>query len=82
MLEKREAIIGKLRKKGCRMTKQREIILDVILRGECTSCKEIYYQAAKEDSAIGMATVYRMVNVLEENGIIDRTRIYQIREDS
>jgi Fur family ferric uptake transcriptional regulator len=61
-----------LRDNGCRITNQRKIILDIILEGECTSCKEIYYKALKSDSTIGIATVYRMVNTLEELGTITR----------
>lgn len=64
----KELVIQKLREQGCRITKQRQILLNVILQEECTSCKEIYYKAASIDPGIGAATVYRMVNVLEEIG--------------
>lgn len=77
-MEKREFIIKKLKEKGCRITNQRMIILDVILEGSCSSCKEIYYKAAKRDESIGTATVYRMVNMLEEIGAINRREIYKI----
>ena len=63
---RKENIIEKLRERGCRITKQRQILLDVILKEECSCCKEIYYKAARRDSKIGMATVYRMMNMLEE----------------
>ena len=62
----REIIIEKLRERGCRITKQRLTLLDIILKNECSSCKEIFYMASKVDERIGAATVYRMVNVLEE----------------
>ena len=65
---RKENIIEKLRERGCRITKQRQILLDVILKEECSCCKEIYYKAARRDSKIGMATVYRMMNMLEEIG--------------
>jgi Fur family ferric uptake transcriptional regulator len=68
----KEHIMQRLRDNGCRITNQRKIILDIILEGECTSCKEIYYKALKIDSTIGIATVYRMVNTLEELGTITR----------
>jgi Fur family ferric uptake transcriptional regulator len=68
----KEYIMQMLRDNGCRITNQRKIILDIILEGECTSCKEIYYKALKIDSTIGIATVYRMVNTLEELGTITR----------
>ena len=44
--------------------------MDVILEGKWSSCKEIYYMASKRDPSIGLATVYRMVAVLEEMGFL------------
>ena len=52
----RSAIVDRLRREGCRITKQRKIILDIILQEECTCCKEIYFLASKKDPNIGMAT--------------------------
>lgn len=74
----KEIIIEKLMEKGCRITKQRLTLLDIILTQDCSSCKEIFYQASKKDSSIGAATVYRMVNILEEIGAIDRKNMYKI----
>ena len=62
----KDMIIKRLREEGCRITKQRRMLLDVILEEECSCCKEIYYRASKVDPGIGTATVYRMVNKLEE----------------
>ena len=74
----KEIIIQKLRDIGCRITKQRLILLDVILQEDCDCCKEIYYKAAAIDGGIGAATVYRMINLLEEVGAIDRKNMYRI----
>lgn len=41
-------------------------------------CKEIYYKAVKIDPSIGTATVYRMINTLEEIGAISRNTMYHI----
>ena len=70
-IEQKEVIVGKL--------KERLILLDVILEGECGSCKEIYYRASKIDHSIGTATVYRMINTLEEIGAIDRKNMYRVQ---
>lgn len=75
---KRETIIQKLREQGCRITKQRELLLNVIMQEECASCKEIYYKASSLDKKIGTATVYRMINLLEEIGAISRKNMYKI----
>ena len=74
----RSAIMNRLRQAGCRITKQRKIILDIILQEECTCCKEIYFLASKRDPNIGMATIYRMINLLEEIGALKRKRAYRI----
>ena len=75
---KKEVILQRLKENGCRITKQRKLLLDIILQEECTCCKEIYYKATTLDSSIGAATVYRMVNLLEEIGAINRKNMYRI----
>lgn len=74
----KELVLQLLREKGCRITKQRKTLLDIILHEECASCKEIYYKATSTDSSIGVATVYRMVNLLEDIGAISRKNMYRI----
>ena len=74
----RDIIIQQLRDSGCRITKQRLTILDIILNGDPSCVKEIYREAVKKDKNIGSATVYRMVNTLEEIGVINRKNMYQV----
>ena len=74
----REIILTKLKEKGCRITKQRLRLIDIILQNECSSCKEIFYRALEEDDKLGVATVYRMVNLLEEIGAISRKNMYKV----
>lgn len=45
----REMIIQKLKESGCRITKQRLMLLDIILEEDCSCCKEIYFKASKVD---------------------------------
>lgn len=75
---RRQLIIDQLKEKGCRITRQRKLLLDIILEGECGCCKDIYFLAAKEDDKVSIATVYRMVNLLEEIGAISRKNMYRI----
>lgn len=75
---KKEMILEQLRKKGFRITEQRKHLIDVILEDECSSCKEIYYKTVKNDSSVGIATVYRMVKTLEDLKLINRKNLYQI----
>ena len=77
---KLDAMIRALKGHGCRITKQRKIILSVILEKECACSKDIYYEAIKQDPEIGMATVYRLLSTLEEIGAINRCLMYHIEE--
>ena len=76
--EQKQIIIERLKEDDCRITKQRLMLLDIILEDECSSCKEIYYRASKKDPSIGTATVYRMINTLEDIGAISRKNMYKI----
>ncbi|MGN0379876.1 MAG: transcriptional repressor [Butyrivibrio sp.] len=80
--KKKNQVVELMRKNNCRITKQRLTILDVMLEGNCDCCKEIYYLASRRDNTIGMATIYRMVNTLEELGVINRGNIYRINESA
>ena len=59
----KEQILEELRHRGMRINNQ------------FTCIKEIYFIASKKDKSLGLATVYRMVNLLEELGIIDSNKI-------
>ena len=72
----KEQVIDEFQKRGKRITQQRRMLLDVILEGRWTSCKDIYYEARKLDPNLGMATVYRTVSTLEEMGVLARTYQY------
>ena len=74
----KDIIVQKLKERGCRITKQRLMLLDIILEENCSSCKEIFYKASKRDKNIGVATVYRMINTLEDVGAINRRNMYKI----
>lgn len=74
----KDKILELFRTKGMRITKQRKLILDIVFEQDCTSCKEIYYQASKRDKNIGIATVYRMVNALSELGVFHTNTPYRL----
>ena len=50
----KDIIISRLKQQGCRITKQRLMLLDVILEEDCSSCKEIYYKAVKRILRLGL----------------------------
>lgn len=76
--KEKDKILALFRKKGLRITRQRRLILDIVFEQECTCCKEIYYQASKYDKSIGIATVYRMINVLQDLGVFKTNVPYQL----
>lgn len=67
---RKEQMIERFKKSGKRITRQRQIIFDVILKMEWISCKEVYYEASRRDPSIGLSTVYRTMRTMEEVGIL------------
>ncbi|MBQ3797042.1 MAG: transcriptional repressor [Butyrivibrio sp.] len=65
-----EYVISILKSKGFRITKQRKLIIDIILSSDGASCKEIYHKVVSKDSTVGAATVYRMIRLLEDIGVL------------
>ena len=64
----------KLKEMGCKLTVQRRWIFDIILENQDKhlTTEEIYSQVKKKHPEIGLATVYRTMQLFEEMGIIDR----------
>ncbi|WP_332060597.1 Fur family transcriptional regulator [Bartonella sp. CB74] len=62
-----------LRAAGLRVTRQRRIILDILIdTNDHPNAFEIFQHANKIDSSISLSTVYRTMKILEENGTIHR----------
>lgn len=74
----KDQVIERLRKQGFRITRQRKIIIDIILSENCCCCKEVYVLALKKDSGIGIATIYRTVDAMEKVGALKRKGSYQL----
>ena len=67
-----EFVISILKDRGFRITKQRKLIIDIILSSDGASCKEIYHKVVSRDNTVGSATVYRMIRLLEDVGVLKR----------
>ena len=65
-----EYVISLLKENGFRITKQRKLIIQTILNNDGASCKEIYHKVIAQDSSVGTATVYRMIRLLEDIGVL------------
>ncbi len=66
--------LRKLEASGLRMTVQRRHIIDILTNSQCTSPKELWYEARQYVPDLGIATVYRLINRLEQIGVISKTR--------
>ena len=77
-MSKLDQVLAKLAENGFRITPQRKLVIEVILSGEYTCPKEIHYYASLKYPKIGIATVYRVVQTLEEIGVISRKNMYKI----
>ena len=74
----KDVVMERLRQQGFRVTRQRMLLIDIILAENCSCGKEVYVLASKKDSGIGMATVYRTVDALEQVGALQRRTPYQL----
>ena len=74
----KDVVMERLRQQGFRVTRQRMLLIDIILAENCSCCKEVYVLASKKDPGIGMATVYRTVDALEQVGALQRRTPYQL----
>ena len=70
--DKVKAVIRQLKENGYRITAQRRMLLEIILENQYSSCKEIYFAAKERDRKVGMATVYRMVQILEDMELVHK----------
>ena len=73
----KDKVIEQLKNQGFRITKQRKVLIDIILDGNCSCYKEVYILATKKDPGIGISTVYRTVEALETVGALKRGSAYQ-----
>ena len=76
--ERFQEVLNLLKKAGYRITEQRKLLLLIILNNEYSSCKEIYYAAKKQDDKVGIATVYRTVQLLEDMELIHKEMVVRI----
>ena len=64
---------GGIRNRGLRMTIPRQLVAEVLENADgYLSAEEIYSQIKQEYPAIGLATVYRTLVLLDELGIVNR----------
>lgn len=72
-----DGLKDRLKKKGYKLTPQRRAILDVILQnqGKHLNTEEIYGLVKEKCPEIGLATVYRTLQLLDEMQVISRINL-------
>jgi len=69
---KAEAARESLKRKGIRLTRQRQLLLDLIDKtGEHLDADGLYQLARKHDPKLNRVTVYRTLKLLKEGGLVD-----------
>jgi Fe2+ or Zn2+ uptake regulation protein len=65
-----------LRDQGRHLTRQRQLVLDILrAHPEHLDAGSIYAEAKKQDDRISLATVYRSLAFLQEAGLIEENRL-------
>jgi Fe2+ or Zn2+ uptake regulation protein len=72
-------LIDAIHSQGRRLTRQRQLVLEILEESqEHLDVETIYERARERDRRIGLATVYRTLAILKEIGMVDE---YQFGED-
>lgn len=72
MNKPQEVFADYLAAQNLKMTPQRRLILDTLIKHDNhVSSEELYAKVKKRDKSIGQATVYRTLKLLNESGLIE-----------
>src|SRR6266403_4832280 len=67
-----ESIRGSLKDKGVRLTRQRQILLELIDKsGQHLDAENLFQMAKEKDPKLNRVTVYRTLKLLKEGGLVD-----------
>src|SRR5437588_11848241 len=67
-----DSIEGSLKERGVRLTRQRQILLEVIDKtGQHLDAERLYQMAKEKDPKLNRVTVYRTLKLLKKGGLVD-----------
>ena len=67
-----DSIRGSLKEKGVRLTRQRQILLELIDQsGQHLDAERLFQLAQEKDPKLNRVTVYRTLKLLKEGGLVD-----------
>jgi Fur family ferric uptake transcriptional regulator len=71
-----------LKQRGVRLTRQRQILLDLIDKsGRHLDADQLYLLAKEQDPKLNRVTVYRTLKMLKESGLVDELDLMHIGGD-
>lgn len=77
-----EGIRDSLKERGIRLTRQRQILLDLIDKsGEHLDAERLYNLARLEDPKLNRVTVYRTLKLLKQGGLVDELDLMHLGGD-
>ena len=76
------SIKNSLKEKGVRLTRQRQVLLDLIDgSGQHLDAEQLYRLARAKDPGINRVTVYRTLKLLKETGLVDELDLMHFEGD-
>lgn len=70
-------VLNRLRQRGYRITPQREMIVEALVHsGEHVTADTLYTQVHQRSPAVNLATVYRTLEMLVNEGLANRADLY------
>lgn len=77
-----EGIKDSLKQRGVRLTRQRQILLDLIDKsGQHLDAERLFHLAKEQDPKLNRVTVYRTLKMLKEGGLVDELDLMHIGGD-
>jgi len=77
-----EGIKASLKQRGVRLTRQRQILLDLIDKsGEHLDAEQLFLLAKQHDPKLNRVTVYRTLKMLKEGGLVDELDLMHVVGD-
>ena len=71
-----------LKEKGIRLTRQRQILLELIDKsGEHLDAEQLYHRAKAVDPKLNRVTVYRTLKMLKAGGLVDELDLMHVEGD-
>lgn len=77
-----EGIKASLKQRGVRLTRQRQILLELIDKsGRHLNAEELYHLAKEKDPKLNRVTVYRTLKMLKQGGLVDELDLMHVEGD-